>query len=89
MINIILEKKIGYSKGLKTGSIQKMFQKCHSKRKQTLLQMAFFEEFCKVIMLKLRMSDKVSLRLMFICLRYALFPVQSNSRYLFVFSKQI
>ena len=29
-------------------------------------------------MLNLRMSDAVSLYLIFICLRYALFPVQSN-----------
>ena len=35
--------------------------------------MTFFKEFFKVIMLNLRMSDAVSLHLMFICLPYALF----------------
>ena len=50
--------------------------------------MTFFEEFGKVIMLNLRMSGAVSLHLIFICLRYALFPIQSNSRYLLVFAKQ-
>ena len=50
--------------------------------------MAFFEEFYKVFILNLRMSDAVSLHLIFICLPYALFLVQSNSRYLLVFGKQ-
>ena len=45
-------------------------------------------ERVKVIMLKLRMSDTVSLYLIFICLPYALFPVQSTSKYLLVFAKQ-
>ena len=39
-------------------------------------------------MLNFRMSDAVSLHLISICLRYALFPVQSNSKYLPVFAKQ-
>ena len=38
--------------------------------------MTFFEEFCKVVMLNLKMNDPVSLHVIFICLRYALFPVQ-------------
>ena len=42
-----------------------------------------FEEFCKV-----KMSDAVSLHLIFIFLPYALFPVQSNLRYLLVLAKQ-
>ena len=40
--------------------------------------MTLFEEFCIIIMLNFRMSGAVSLHLIFICLRYALFPVQSN-----------
>ena len=47
-----------------------------------------FEEFCKVVMLNFRMSDAISLHLIFIYLRYALFPVQSNSIYLLVFAEQ-
>ena len=50
--------------------------------------MNFFEEFFNVIMLNLRMSDAVSLHLIFICLPYALFPVQSTSKFLLVFVKQ-
>ena len=73
-----LRKKFDYSKGLTTGSIQKVFKKGLSKRKKTLFQMTLFEEFCIIIMLNFRMSGAVSLHLIFICLRYALFPVQSN-----------
>ena len=69
-----------------------VFKKCFkiglSKRKWILFQMIFFEEFCKVIMLNFRMSDAISLHLIFICLPYALFPVQSNSIYLLVFAEQ-
>ena len=54
----------------------------------TLFQTNFFEEFCKVIMLIIRMSDAVLLCLISLCLFHALFSVRSNSRYLLVFAKQ-
>ena len=83
-----LRKNLVTQKDLQLEVFKKCFKKGLFKRKLTLFQLTFFEEFCKVIMLNLRMSDAISLHLIFICLPYALFLVQSNSRYFLVFAKQ-
>ena len=83
-----LRKNLVTQKDLQLEVFKKCFKKGLFKRKLTLFQLTFFEEFCKVIMLNLRMSDAISLHLIFICLPYALFLVQNNSRYFLVFAKQ-
>ena len=71
-----LRKNLVTQKELQLEVFKKCFKKGLFKRKLTLFQLTFFEEFCKVIMLNLRMSDAISLHLIFICLPYALCPVQ-------------
>ena len=83
-----LRKNLVIQKDLQLEVFKKYFKNSFLKGNKLLFQITFFEEFCKVITLSLRMSDAVSLHLIFICLRYTLFPVQSNSRYLLVFAKQ-